>query len=452
MQLPADFIIQMQARLGDAYDAFIAALSETPPTSIRWNTQKNGPQPDNALQIPWCPTGMYLPERPVFTLDPLFHAGAYYVQEPSSMIVAEAVSQTLDLSQPLRALDLCAAPGGKSTLLAQVLPAESFLLCNEVIRTRYPVLRENLLKWGCPGAHAASHDSREYTRLEGFFDLVLVDAPCSGEGLFRKDKKAVLEWSLSNVQLCAARQKRILADAVKTVRPGGVLLYCTCTYNDEENEQNAHWLMQEFGLEPIPLRLPVEWGVAHQALGYQMYPHRVRGEGFYIACFRRVDGALASLGKRAPWPKWKPLSATWQQEMGQWLKTPEQFAFFQSEQQTVYAILQTQVEDNQRVATQLYRSNLGIEMGVIKGKDFVPSHALALSTAVRPDLPTVDLSKEEALLFLKKEPVSPTVAPRGWATARYEGYNLGWLKGLGNRMNNYLPKEWRIRMELPSEN
>ncbi len=450
--LPEAFLHQMQSQLGSEFEAFLAALETPPPTSIRRNNLKNKNWKENYDGVKWCDNGVYLSERPVFTLDPSFHAGAYYVQEASSMFVEEAVQQTMDLSTPLKALDLCAAPGGKSTLLASVLPENSLILCNEVIKPRYPILRENLMKWGYPGTHTSSHDSRDFTYLEGFFDLVLVDAPCSGEGLFRKDKKAIAEWSPESVLRCAARQKRILADAVKTVRPGGTLIYCTCTYNDTENDQNAAWLAQEFDLERVALEIPEDWGILSKGFGYQFYPHRVRGEGFYIACFKKTKDVDFQQDKSSAFAKWKPLAKQSIPIVRNWLQHSDDFAFFQNEKGNIFGVLQSQLEDAQLIAKYLFKINLGLELGIVKGKDFVPSHALALSAAIRTDLPFVPLDKDQALRFLKKENIQLAEIPESWALAQYEGQNIGWIKGIGNRINNYLPKDWRIMMELPSEN
>lgn len=450
--LPDAFITQMQAQLGSEFEAFLAALDAPPPTSIRWNVLKNKNWKENYEGVKWYYNGGYLPERPVFTLDPAFHAGAYYVQEASSMFVGESVRQTIDLSKPIKALDLCAAPGGKSTLLASVLSENSLILCNEIIKNRYHILQENLIKWGYPGTHTASQDNRDFTHLEGFFDLVLVDAPCSGEGLFRKDKKAIAEWSPENVLRCAARQKRILADAVKTVRPGGTLIYCTCTYNDLENEQNAVWLAQEFDLECIALEIPEDWGIVSKKFGYQFYPHRVRGEGFYIACFKKTKGADFQKDKNITFAKWRPLPKQSIPIVQNWLQHPDDFAFFQNDKGNIFGILQSQVEDAQLIAKYLFKINLGLELGIVKGKDFVPSHALALSTAINKNLPAVSVDKDQALRFLKKENIIIEHIPESWALIKYAEQNLGWVKGIGNRINNYLPKDWRIMMELPSEN
>lgn len=446
--LPKAFLEQMQALLGAEFEAFLQALDAPAPTSIRWHLKKNKSK-ENFDKVKWYSDGIYLTERPIFTLDPTFHAGSYYVQEAASMLVAAAVRQLIDPQEPLAVLDLCAAPGGKSTLLATILSETSFILCNEVIKSRYPILRENLIKWGYQNVHSLSQDSQDFAGLEGFFDLVLVDAPCSGEGLFRKDKKAIAEWSPDSVQRCAARQKRILADAVKTVKPGGNLLYCTCTYNDLENEENAAWLLQTLGLERVPLSIPTDWGIQAKNIGYQCYPHKVRGEGFYIACFKKTSGTSFKAPKNLAFQKWKPLQAT--PMLQKWLKTPADFYFFQDEKGAAFAVLKSHLEHCQLIAQQFRHWNLGLEIGTIKGKDFIPSHALALSTAIAPDLPAVALDKERALRFLKKENIPLDFIPESWALVTFEQQTLGWIKGIGNRVNNYFPKDWRILMELPSE-
>lgn len=451
MALPEAFLQQMQLQLNQDFPAFLAALEQIPPVSIRWNEAKGEKQTEHKEVIPWFEQGVYLPARPVFTLDPLLHAGAYYVQEASSMVVAKVVKQVLNVDKPLKVLDLCAAPGGKSTLLASVLSSDSFLLANEVIKPRYHILKENLIKWGRVNTHTGNADSSRLAGLTGFFDLVLVDAPCSGEGLFRKDPKAVAEWSPTHVAHCSARQKRILADAVKTLKPNGVLIYCTCTYNDEENEHNARWLQENFKLEAMQLDFLVDWGIIHKGIGYQCFPHRVRGEGFYISCFRNQHRSETS-HKAAPFPHLTPLNDKLLPALQAWLEEPTQFAFFQDKVGTVFAILKSQIMDCQIVTKFFSKADFGVELGVFKNKDFIPAHALALSTAVKRDLSALDLKKEQALHFLKKENLTLDVLPTGWVLARYAGHNLGWLKGVGTRVNNYFPKNWRILMELPSDN
>lgn len=452
MNLPLAFRERMQVQLGSEYPAFEAALAQEAPISIRVNPRKQTLPTDTLDLVPWCTQGYYLPERPMFTLDPLFQAGAYYVQEASSMLLAEAIRQTTKSNRPLRVLDLCAAPGGKSTLLASVLNPDSLLVCNEVIRTRVPVLRENIDKWGFENVVVSHHDPKDFASLAGFFDVVVVDAPCSGEGLFRKDPEAMEEWSESNVDLCSARQKRILLAAATLLDKAGRLIYSTCTYNDEENIKNARWLTeQQFTSQR--LTLPAEWGVVEKdyegTYGYQCYPHRVRGEGFFISVFQKQT-EVYNTQKNTPrgFKSLKPVHSRQARILAEWLAEPTRFSFWQKPNQEIVAVPVVLEKELITVDLALRNKGFGVEMGMFKGNDFIPSHALALSTAVNPALPGIELSREDAIRYFKKENLVLNEQTRGWLLARYQGLNLGWLKGVSNRVNNYLPKDWRIRMDI----
>ncbi|MBL7827517.1 MAG: rRNA cytosine-C5-methyltransferase [Saprospiraceae bacterium] len=452
LPLPTAFIDQMRLLLGaDGLDEFTTALQLDPPVSIRLNQGKPVDfEQELSDRVPWHPYGFYLPERPVFTLDPLFHAGAYYVQEASSMFLYEALKQTVDFSKPLKALDLCAAPGGKSTLIADLLaPQGGLLVANETIRSRTGALRENLEKWGYPNIAITSAESEAFEALEGFFDIVVVDAPCSGEGLFRKDEEAVGEWSPSHVELCSARQKRILSAAVSCLAPGGILVFSTCTYNSSENSENVQWLEQNFSLEPQTLELPAEWGIESIKGGYQFFPHRLRGEGFFLSVLRKSGGqsnrnnasgnfkSITSLSKsQLPFLQGKLTgnfeAGYYQTSSGEILMLPQQWL-------SVYLTLDKVLKIKW----------FGTLIGELKGRDFIPSHSLALSRVASLDLPAVDVDKHTALRFLKKDIFElPAGIPNGWLLVRYNGLNLGWIKAMPNRMNNYLPQERRIRMDL----
>lgn len=457
-QLPIAFLEQRQIDLDIELPAFRAALDEKSPISLRFNPLKKFLRAENleniGKKVPYTEGGYFLDERPVFTLDPAFHAGAYYVQEASSMFLAEALSQVIDLQQDIKLLDLCAAPGGKTTLLASVVSENSFILANEVIKSRVEILKENVVKWGLSNIYVSNHDSEDFTGLNGFFDVVLIDAPCSGEGLFRKDERAIAEWSPENVQTCAARQKRILANAVKLLKPNGILLYSTCTYNDFENSDNVEWLLQNFDYQEVKLTLKPEWGIAEKKHGYQFYPHKTVGEGFYCCVLKRSDET--SFNYETPVPI-KPFGATKLPKkqidlVSNWLKQPEKFAFFIKPNGQIFIVLKKHITPISWIDTVLKRKSTGLEIGEFKGQDFIPSHDLALSVEINAHTEGVSLTKNEALHYLKKENIELENAPQGWVLAQYEGLNLGWMKVMKNRINNYLPKDFRIRMDLPREN
>ena len=450
--LPADFANTMKIQLGDTFGIFEIALNTPPPVSIRNNPFKVGLGCEGSVNDPvaWCEQGLYLPERPVFTLDPTFHAGAYYVQEASSMFVGEAFRQSVGTSKPVKVLDLCAAPGGKSTLLASMISSDSVLLANEVIRTRVGVLKENLQRWGAPNVGVSSHDPEDFGELHGFFDVVLVDAPCSGEGLFRKDADAINEWSADNVVMCAGRQKRILASVAPLLTKNGILIYSTCTYNNAENTENCDYAINVLGLQEQKLNIPAAWGIIEKTHGYQFYPHLLRGEGFFLAVFKATNGNpyVQNRSNRKLFFKSMRLVAPGQAiELRKWLDNPADFSFYSKPNLEIIAIPNAVNETMQTLDFALKNKGLGLEMGSFKGSDFIPSQALALSTAIKTNLPAVELDKATALQFLKKENILVD-APKGWLLARYDGLNLGWLKNLGNRTNNYLPKDWRIRMDI----
>lgn len=447
VQLPVAFQATMKDILAEEYPAFAASLETEAPVSLHLHPLKKGAQFPTTAPVPWHEGGLYLAERPSFTLDPLFHAGAYYVQEASSMLIAAAFRACFPGKRPLRVLDLCAAPGGKSTLLTSLLPKGSWLLANEVIRSRYQILRYNLNKWGYNNTFTSNHDVEDFQKLNGFFDLVLVDAPCSGEGLFRKDQAARQEWSPENVNLCAARQGRILKAAVDLVAPGGVLLYSTCTYNQQENDVNAAWLAQESGLSYKDLNFPSQWGLENRQHGSQAYPHRLQGEGFFLAAFQKNDSGERLKHKISSFQKLQAVDRKLEVLATPWLATHANYRFFTSAKGSWRGLAEYLLEDAQTLAQYLNRIEVGTILGEPKGKQLVPSAEWALQLDCQADLPYLEVDRETALAFLRKATPPLPGLPKGWVLLRHQGLNLGWVKGLGNRYNNYYPKQWRIRME-----
>lgn len=299
MNLPASFTEYTRALLGvEEYEKLVSALQQEPPVSIRLNRLKvHRLKVENALSVqpPWSSEGIYLDERLTFTFDPLFHAGCYYVQEASSMFVEQVLRQ--HVTKPVVMLDLCAAPGGKSTHARSVLPEGSLLVANEVIRNRSQILAENLTKWGHPDVVVTNNDPADFSALPSFFDVILTDVPCSGEGMFRKDPVAVEEWSPENVEICWQRQRRIIADVWPSLKPGGILIYSTCTYNTKEDEENVRWILQEFGAESLAVDIREEWNITgnllcgESASVYHFFPHKTKGEGFFLSVLRKPEMA-----------------------------------------------------------------------------------------------------------------------------------------------------------------
>lgn len=454
MALPVDFIARTRALLGEEYNQLSEALADEAPVSIRLNPHKGITM--EAERVPWCETGYYLRERPAFTFDPLFHAGAYYVQEASSMFVEQAIRAFVQ--EPVVCLDLCAAPGGKSTHLYSLLPAGSIVVSNEVIRSRSYILAENIQKWGYPNGLVTNNDPEEIGQLTHTFDVILTDVPCSGEGMFRKDADSTGEWSVANVELCAARQRRILHDVWNALKPGGLLLYSTCTYNTEEDEDNIQYIIDELGAEALEIPVPKEWNISHALKHanpvYRFFPHRTKGEGFFLAALRKAEGDIEAprrkpkkekktKGKNAPtFTSWKSFLQEGNTYEPVWNETS--LRLLPPELQPLYPIL----------AEKLRILSAGIEAGELKGKDFIPSQALALSTELNPDaFPSVDVDWQTAIAYLRKEAFAlPNGTPRDYVLLRYQSRPLGFVKNLGNRANNLYPAEWRIRSSyLPKE-
>lgn len=427
----------MRQQYGDEVaEALFEGLSDEPSVSIRLNPWKsamtNGVSPHLLEPVPWCPDAYYLSERPNFTADPLLHAGVYYVQEAGSMYLAEMLRQYMPSIQragvsaslpregqeggvPLVALDLCAAPGGKSTLLRSLLPEGSLLVSNEPMPKRAQVLAENITKWGHPASVVTRNYPADFAPFVNQFDLLVTDVPCSGEGMFRKDEGAIRDWSLENVETCWRRQRDILSDIWPTLKPGGLLIYSTCTFNRFEDEDNVAWIASHLGAEILADR--------------HFLPGRDRGEGFYIAALRKESDS--SFAKETE----ERLQTAFTGEAVVRVTTKDTVTLYPE----AHAVLM------QRMQKSLHCLVCGVvekEKGV---KDWVPSHQYAMSLAYEHGTyPEYELTREEAIAYLRREALRID-APKGYVLVTYQGVPLGFVKSVGGRANNLYPQEWRIR-------
>lgn len=454
MQLPSALLQSLQGLPGFNEEAFVQAheLAETL-TSVRFNPGKKlkgscSIFSETAGKVPWCSEGYYLKERPSFTLDPMFHAGAYYVQEASSMFLEEVVRQTVGTREPLRVLDLCAAPGGKSTLLQSVLSANSLLVSNEVIKSRVNILEENIAKWGAVNVVVTNNDPKDFQRLPAFFDMVVVDAPCSGSGLFRKDPSAISAWSTGNVELCSQRQERILADVFPCLKPGGILVYSTCSYSEKEDEHIASWLISNFPVTGIRISAGNDWGlvetgaIQESAWGYRFYPDKVKGEGFFLAAFRHTGDTTGS-NQALKKTKLSMPSASEMEACRQFIHGHSQLSFFKW-QDEVFVVPASWQDEMALLQSGLYVKKSGVKLGKVIRNELLPHHELAMSNLLADNLPYVSLTLEESLQYLRREELATDTHLKGWALIRFNEANLGWAKILPGRINNYYPKGWRI--------
>ena len=458
MNLKDTFVKYMEEAIGheNALVAF-SAFDEPASTSVRYNPFKMCLRMEGR-EVPWCADGLILPQRPVFTLDPLFHAGAYYVQDSSSMFVGHAFRKVLkDMEvpegRPLRVLDLCAAPGGKTTDIAASLRSAvggGFLLvANEVMKARVGILADNVAVWGDPNVVVTCDDPAAFSALPGFFDVIVTDVPCSGEGMFRKDDEAVQQWSEDNVALCEARQRRILADVWPSLREGGMIIYSTCTFNRMENDGNVDWMASELGAEVLTSDdvLGGMPGVLKTEMGYSLVPGHVEGEGQYCAVLRKKAGVgfadepvrsrkSQRIQKQSPVP----------QGLQKLLDCP---VTFRSKGEMITAVPENVAPDVAAVEEALHVVAAGCAVGTMKGKDLVPDADLALSLMLSHDaFPDVEVDRMTALAYLHRDAVTFPDAPKGHLLVRHEGLALGFVKNLGNRCNSLHPQSRRIRMDI----
>ena len=452
MQLPKEFLQSLKPLPGYDEEAFLNVHEDGEQvTSIRINPPKfPGKTKEEIIEelsylspgfskIPWTELGYYLSSRPSFTFDPLFHAGAYYVQEASSMFLETIFNQLVKVDQPLKVLDLSAAPGGKSTHIQSLISAESLLVSNEVIRNRAMVLRDNVIKWGSSNVVISNNDPSIFKKLQGYFDVIVVDAPCSGSGLFRKDPAAIEEWSLNNVALCSQRQQRILADVLPSLKENGILVYSTCSYSEEEDEGIVKWMEESFELKTRTVNLPADSGIVESTKGYRFYPDKIKGEGFFIAILEKTSTETELLPRAAKLEKAtnrdKNVLSSWMDLHG--VEIFHEKGFY-------YLLPENLMEDYSMLRSVLNIQYPGTGIGKIMHDKLVPDHSLALSSRVNKSLPSWSLDLENAIKYLQRQEIAGLPTIKGWQTVNYKSYNLGWINALANRINNYYPKELRI--------
>lgn len=405
--LPLEFTEYTKKLFGeDRWQRYLSAFDVEAPVSVRVNPFKVNADEDvfpeeKEGEVPWCRNAFYLKKRPDFTLDPLIHGGVYYVQEASSMFLDRVLQQYMPKDASLF-LDLCAAPGGKSTLLRAAMPEGVRLYSNEPDRRRANILMENMQKQGHPLVTVTNNYPADYRKSKLIFDLIVTDVPCSGEGMFRKDEGAIGEWSMQNVMKCAQLQRSIIEDIWENLKPGGILVYSTCTFNLHEDEENVRWICETLGAEVLPVETDEEWNITGSLMEgwaepvYRFIPGTTRGEGLFMAVLRKTSDEMLS-GK----PNMKAL----------------------------------------RVLSD------GNPQPTVKGKNIIPAHEEALLCTLQKDkYPVVELSIDDALRYLHHEAiVLDADVPRGFVIVAYKGHPLGFVKNIGNRANNLYPQEWKIR-------
>lgn len=429
-RLPLAFTDYTRSLFGDdLYHTFLKGLGETAPVSIRLNpfkltetTHKVNPEL-NPQPISWCKEGYWLDTRPNFTFDPLLHAGAYYVQEASSMFLSHVLQHLV--KQPVMALDLCAAPGGKTTCARASLPIGSFLFSNEPIGKRAQILAENVQKFGHEGVAVTNNYPRDYKKTKLGFDVIIADVPCSGEGMFRKDPQSIEEWSPQNVENCWQLQRSIIADIWDNLKPGGILIYSTCTFNAHEDEENIAWILNEYDAELLSVPTEEAWNITGSLIDnplkdgrefpvYRFIPGKTRGEGIFMAIIRK-RGENNALNSKTTIDVDKAI---------------------------------TEAHKHLRILSH------GVKKGMQKGKNVIPDHTLALSFSTdKSAYPNVEVDYQTAIAYLRHEAiVLSSDAPRGIVLLTYKGYSIGFAKNLGNRANNLYPQEWRIKStHIPDE-
>ena len=444
-KLPQGFLRMLESYGSPEFKGIEKALAGEPSVSVRFNRHKvDGAPFEDGVKVAWCAEGVYLDTRPDFTLDPRLHQGLYYVQDASSMIVSHIIKTLTAGNESLTALDACAAPGGKTTAMIDSLPEGSVVVANEFSPQRAAVLRENVAKWGSGKVRITQGDARDFSKYPSVFDIILVDAPCSGEGMMRKDDEAVAQWSERLVEQCAARQREIVASLWNSLKPGGYMIYSTCTFNRCENEEIAEWIVDELGGESVRIEIGEDWGIAGgintgvECLRF--IPGKVRGEGLFAAVFRKkTENVEVSHKGKEKRIKNKPKGKKLPDSVQKWLNLRGDENFVVDDKGNIFV----EFNGNGLVGELIPRLRIGFE----KGKEIIPTQELAMSVSLnREAFPTVEVDRETALEYLRGNALKLSQdVPKGFVLLQYEGKPLGFVKNIGSRANNLYPDSWRIR-------
>jgi 16S rRNA C967 or C1407 C5-methylase (RsmB/RsmF family)/NOL1/NOP2/fmu family ribosome biogenesis protein len=445
---PPEFIKRIESQKYIDADRLIRALGEPSPVSIRVNPAKWRREPVNALPVKWCKTGYYTDLRPAFTPDPLYHAGCYYPQEASGMFIEEVFRQVADKGNYLRVLDLCAAPGGKATHLASLIGPDGLLVANEAIKARASILSENISRWGAINTLVTQNDPSDFAEMPGFFDIILVDAPCSGEGMFR-DRVAIKEWSVENAVLCSGRQKRILRNVWPALKENGILIYSTCTFNPAENEENASWLIRNGEAESVMLDISDFDNIVridHQGItGYGFYPDKIMGEGLFISVIRKKERVEVRKKRTRVRHNLRTVKEDLKALRDMTLLPDESLIRIGNEVLSIACGL----EDFQYLGDYLRIVRMGTTVCKVKNREYLPVHDLAVSQGVRADaFGAAELDFKQAAAYLRRDELRLPGLRKGWLIVTYKGVNLGFINNIGHRINNYFPVNRRIRMNL----
>ncbi|MBB3699655.1 hypothetical protein KMW28_00970 [Flammeovirga yaeyamensis] len=464
--LPKKFTDRLSGQLSaEDFESFKEAIDGDVPVSYRVNPFKPAEiEFSDTTPVPWCDEARYIAKRPSFAEDPLIFAGAYYVQEASSMFLWKALTQHAPLDKDIKVLDLCAAPGGKSTLINSLLTEKSMLVSNEIVGKRSLPLIDNLVRWGNPNTIVTGNYAENFAQLREYFDVIVTDAPCSGEGMFRKDPKAADLWSPSLVESCANVQIDIVNHIPRALKMGGLYIYSTCTFAPEENEQRLEQILDTGEFEPLEVDFDPAWGITkievekngEKATGYRFIFHKTKGEGLFLAAFRK-KGEEARTQKFSISPKKiKSIFMVRKREsedLRKWLKNGKDYEFYQDDREEVFAIPSHMVQDFKILTVSQKVRHQGIKMGRFnkKNNELIPDHELAVSNIVAENIPRQEVEYRDAINFLKKQEMSIRSidgVKKGWAIITYKGLALGWVKALPNRLNNYYPSELRLRKDV----